>query len=156
MKQQLQDILDKANDFEILYLAELASEDYAHRKPEVEKDLADVRQIKEDTIKHMQKVDEMIKALGELTPAQIEQIQDLTKLKEIVEKNEKTASDIRSLQNIVSGIGRDLDLRRERTQDAEIRRNCAKHLNDLDSLGQKLDKQTELLDKFEESVQGAI
>lgn len=72
MKQQLQDILDKANDFEVLYLAELASEDYAHKKPEVEKDLADVRQIKEDTLKHMQKVDEMLKSLGELTPTQIE------------------------------------------------------------------------------------
>lgn len=156
MKQQLQDILAKANDFEVLYLAELASEDYAPKKPEVEKNLAEVRQIKEDVLKHLQKVDDMAKSLSELSNSQIEQLQDLEKLREIIEKNEKTASDIRNLQGIVSGIGRGLDHRREVTQDAEIRKNCAKHLNDLDSLGQKLDKQTELLDKFEESVVGAI
>lgn len=49
----MQDILDKANDFEILYKAELNSEDYAYRKDEVEKDLQDIKKIKEDTIKNM-------------------------------------------------------------------------------------------------------
>lgn len=57
LKQKLQDILDKANDFEILYKAELNSDDYAYRKDEVEKDLQDIRNIKEDTLKNMQKVD---------------------------------------------------------------------------------------------------
>jgi len=50
-----------------LYLAELDSEDYAYRKGEVEKDLSDIKNIKDETIKHIQKVDQMMNSLSDYT-----------------------------------------------------------------------------------------
>eukprot|EP00347_Sterkiella_histriomuscorum_P011164 403373507 len=156
LKQKLQDILDKANDFEILYRAELNSDDYAYRKDEVEKDLADIKNIKDDTQKYMQKVDQMMSSLSDYTDSQIEQIQNHDELKAIIEKNDKISSEIRNLAKIVDGIARDLEARRERTQDAEIRKNCSKHISDIDKMAGVLEKQVEMLDKFEEHVLSSI
>ena len=61
-------------------------------------------------------------------------MQDLEELKAIIDKNQQIGEEIRKLAKYADDTARGLDMRRERTQDAEIRKNCAKHLGEIQKM----------------------
>ncbi|CDW71764.1 UNKNOWN [Stylonychia lemnae] len=156
MKQAIQSIMDKANDFEVLYKSMIASEDYEPRRVSIQKKLAKVKAIKDEVQKIAKQREQLEEAVNKYTDAQLDALQDLVQLQAIIEENQKVAEDIKQLSNTLQDTNRKLDERRQRTQDAEIRKHTQKHLRDVDELSKQMALQAEMVDRFEDHVQSTI
>lgn len=156
MKQLISDILDKCNDFEILYRAMLRCPDYNPLKAKIERKLNRILAIRAEVEQYQKHREELDKQLAIYTDEYLNNLAELDDISAVIKDNEKISLTVQTYVKNLTEINKALDRRRIKTKDAQIRTHGEKHLKTSEGIQKSYNTQMKELEELSIIVKSIV